>query len=148
MYIGTAIANSEYGSWLGVMIAANATMIDRGAAAPRAQLLRGEHAGDQQEHQDHRELERQPERDDHQRDEREVLVGGEQRLEVGAADVEQEVQRRLEREQRDDRRPARTGRSTRATNGTAYFFSFGLRPGVMKRHSCQSHTGSASTMPP
>ena len=33
-------------------------------------------------------------------------------------------------------------------NGTAYFFSVGFRPGVMKRHSCQSHTGSASTMPP
>jgi hypothetical protein len=27
MYIGIAIANNEYGSWLGVMIAANATMI-------------------------------------------------------------------------------------------------------------------------
>ena len=34
------------------------------------------------------------------------------------------------------------------TNGTAYFFSFGFRPGVMKRHSWQSHTGIASTMPP
>ena len=27
MYMGIAIANSEYGSWLGVMTAANATMI-------------------------------------------------------------------------------------------------------------------------
>ena len=61
---------------------------------------------------------------------------------------EQEVQRRLEREQRDDRAAARTGTIDANTNGTAYFFSLGFRPGVMKRHSCQSHTGSASTMPP
>ena len=33
-------------------------------------------------------------------------------------------------------------------NGTAYFFSVGLSPGVMKRQSCHNHTGSARTMPP
>ena len=33
-------------------------------------------------------------------------------------------------------------------NGIAYFFSVGFRPGVMNRHSCQSQTGSARTMPP
>ena len=27
-------------------------------------------------------------------------------------------------------------------------FSFAFSPGVMKRHSCHNHTGSASTMPP
>ena len=34
------------------------------------------------------------------------------------------------------------------TNGIAYFFSLRVSPGVMKRHSCHSQTGSASTMPP
>ena len=32
--------------------------------------------------------------------------------------------------------------------GTAYRFSFGLRPGVMNRHSSHSHTGDARKMPP
>ena len=78
-----------------MITAANATMITAAQRRQLAQLPRREHPGEQQEHQHHRELERQPERHDHQRDEREVLVGGEERLEVGAADVEEEVEGRL-----------------------------------------------------
>ena len=78
--MGIAIANSEYGSWLGVITAANATIDNDRVPAPRAELRGRDHMGEQQEHQDHRELERQPEREDHQRHERDVLVGGEQRL--------------------------------------------------------------------
>ena len=56
-----------------------------------AQLLCRDDAGEQEEHQYHGELEREPEGDDHQRDERDVAVGGQQWLEVGSTDVEQEV---------------------------------------------------------
>ena len=54
MYIGTAMKNREYGSWLGVITAANVTIHDDRPAPPLAQLLRGQDAGEQQEHQDAR----------------------------------------------------------------------------------------------
>ena len=34
------------------------------------------------------------------------------------------------------------------TNGMAYFFSFGLSPGVMKRQRWKNTTGEAITNPP
>ena len=40
-------------------------------------------------------------------------------------------------------------RTTEATtNGMAYLFSFGLSPGVMKRHRWKNTTGEAITNPP
>ena len=119
--------NSEYGSWLGVMTAANVTMPTiaqrrqwRSCAVVMTPAM-------QQEDEHDRELERQPERDDHQRDEREVLVRGEQRRLGRAADVDEELQRGLEGEERDgrahreqhDRRERRTAPRSAAPSGSA-----------------------------
>ena len=76
--------NRENGSWLGVMTAAK-TMIPSNAQRRSWRSWRVVHdAGEQQEHQQHRELERDTEREEHQRDQRQVLVGGDERLDLAA----------------------------------------------------------------
>ena len=85
--------NRENGSWLGVMTAAKVTIADDHPAPDAAELAGAHDPDDQQEDQQDGELERDPERRDHERDQREVLVGGDERLDPDAAGAEQELER-------------------------------------------------------
>src|SRR5215471_36578 len=146
MYMGIAIANSEYGSWLGVMTAAKVTMamiayrrhfrscaVEITCASSRNMRITG-NSNDSPNA---------------------TIISETSDRYLSAVNVG--VRSETPIFSRKFRAGSRVRNATTAphanrnidarTNGIAYFFSFGLRPGVMNRQSSKSQTGSASTMP-